>query len=215
MPTATLNVSLPDGVWIHDVSTAFPDATFRVLAALPGEETGVGMVEVVAPDPEAVVAAMADAGGVRSLRRLGGTDDRAHVQFETTQHLLLLSVQAAGVPLELPVEIRDGTVEVEVTAPRADLSELASQFERFGMDYEVVAIRHAVDPGGLLTERQREVVRAAVDAGYYDTPRETSLTALADDLGVAKSTLSETLHRAEEKIVKEFAADLPATGERW
>ncbi len=215
MPTATLTVTLPEDVWVGAVSRAHPEATVRVLAALPGEETGVGMAEVVGPDPDAVVEAMADAEGVTSLRRLGRAGDRVHLQFETTEHLLLRSLQAAGVPLELPVEVRDGTVEVAVTAPRPELSELATQLDRFGLDYEVRAVERAVDPERLLTERQREVLRAAVEAGYYDTPRATSLTALADDLGVAKSSLSETLHRAEGKVVGEFVAETAAPDEGW
>jgi len=60
----------------------------------------------------------------------------------------------------------------------------------------------------LLTDRQRELLLAAVDAGYYDTPRECSLTDLATELDMAKSTVSETLHRAEGTIIEEFVADL-------
>lgn len=51
---------------------------------------------------------------------------------------------------------------------------------------------------------------AAVEAGYYDTPRTCTLTELADEVGLAKSTCSEILHRAEEIIVKEFIENLPA-----
>jgi len=60
----------------------------------------------------------------------------------------------------------------------------------------------------LLTDRQRDLVVAAVQQGYYDTPRGSSLTELSDHLGMAKSTVSETLHRAEETVVKEFVAEL-------
>ena len=49
----------------------------------------------------------------------------------------------------------------------------------------------------------------AVDHGYYDTPRACSLTELAEEVGIAKSTCSETLHRAEETMIKQFMEDLP------
>jgi len=42
------------------------------------------------------------------------------------------------------------------------------------------------------------------DHPYYDTQREVSLSELANEFGIAKSTCSEVLHRAEGKIVKEF-----------
>jgi hypothetical protein len=56
----------------------------------------------------------------------------------------------------------------------------------------------------LLTQRQRELLTAAVEAGYYETPRACTLTQLADQLGMAKSTVSETLHRAEGRVIREF-----------
>ena len=56
----------------------------------------------------------------------------------------------------------------------------------------------------LLTERQQGLVRTAVDAGYYNTPRECTLTELAEIVDIATSTASETLHRAEAKIITQF-----------
>ncbi len=63
----------------------------------------------------------------------------------------------------------------------------------------------AADPGDQAeSDRQATVLGAAVERGYDDTPRQCTLTELADALGVAKSTCSETLHRAEETVVKQF-----------
>jgi predicted DNA binding protein len=50
----------------------------------------------------------------------------------------------------------------------------------------------------------RYLLRTAVERGYYDTPRRCTLTELAEALDMAKSTCSETLHRAEGKITKQF-----------
>ena len=49
-----------------------------------------------------------------------------------------------------------------------------------------------------------DLLGTAIERGYYDTPRTCTLTELADAVGLAKSTTSEKLHRAEEKVVKEF-----------
>ena len=39
MPRANLTLTIPEGVWIGDVSRAHPTATFRILAALARDET--------------------------------------------------------------------------------------------------------------------------------------------------------------------------------
>lgn len=73
------------------------------------------------------------------------------------------------------------------------------------MSYEVISVTPLVDPTNLLTDRQWRVVIEAVTRGYYDSPRECSLTELAATLGINKSTASDILHRAEG-LIKEFVA---------
>jgi len=119
--------------------------------------------------------------------------------------LLLLPARDSGVPLEMPFEIQDGNAVWEVTAPNDRLSELGSQLESFGISFTVEHVCQHLSEGQLLTGRQRRIVRTAIEEGYYDTPRDCSLTALAEKLDIAKSTASETLHRAEERIIKRYA----------
>lgn len=209
MPRAELSVTLPETTWIGRLSREFPAATFRVLAALPAENHGVGLVEIDAADPQAAVDAIAAADGVTVAESIRANDRQVLVQFETAQPLLLLSLRAAGVPLSLPMTIRDGTATLEATAAQDRLSELGDQLRAIGLPFEVESIRGSVDAEALLTDRQRELLVAASEQGYYDTPRRCSLTELAESVGIAKSTASETLHRAEAAVIERFVADLP------
>jgi hypothetical protein len=211
MPRAKLRVSLPDAAWIGSLSRAQPAVTFRVLAALPTEETGVGLVELTGPDLPGVVREMSERESILSLDVLGESSERMLVEFETTEPLLLFSVQESGVPLEPPIEIGDGQASVEVTATQDRLSSFGTQLEQFGMSFDVEWVRRGVESTEhLLTDSQRDLILTAVERGYYDTPRECSLTDLAEYLDMAKSTVSETLHRAESAIVSAFVAELEA-----
>jgi hypothetical protein len=203
-----LTVTLPEAVWIGAVSRRFPEVTFEVLAALPSDDRGVGLVELSGGDVLATVSAMEDHESVTSVSVVGTTPDEAVIQFETTEPLLLFSARESGLPLQPPITIRDGTATLELTTSRDRLAAMADQLEVMGLDYHVEWIKESLDPERVLTARQRELVLEAVEAGYYDSPRACSLTELADDLGLAASTLSETLHRAEGKIVREFVTDL-------
>ncbi len=210
MPLAKLRLTIPAEVWIGDLTRRYPDAEFRILAALSDEQAGVALAEVAADDPGEVVSAMREYEDVTSVDTLGRGDGGLLVQFETTMPLLLLPARDSGVPLEMPFEVRDGTAVWEVTAPNDRLSELGSQLETFGISFTVESVRQRLGETQLLTDRQRRIVQAAIEAGYYHTPRDCSLTELADELGIAKSTASETLHRAEEKIIKRYAEELEA-----
>ena len=56
-----------------------------------------------------------------------------------------------------------------------------------------------------LSVEECRTLRAAVDAGYYCTPRETTVDELAGDLGVPRSTVQYRLQRAEAKVIERFA----------
>lgn len=53
----------------------------------------------------------------------------------------------------------------------------------------------------LLTERQREVLDAAVDLGYYSVPRQATSTEVAEAVECAPSTASEHLRKIEARIL--------------
>ncbi|MBV0923978.1 helix-turn-helix domain-containing protein [Halomicroarcula limicola] len=55
-----------------------------------------------------------------------------------------------------------------------------------------------------LPPEQQAAVEAAVEHGYYRTPRDTSLSDLAETLDVSRSTLQYRLQRAEAWIVRSF-----------
>ncbi|MFL2500982.1 MAG: helix-turn-helix domain-containing protein [Candidatus Neomarinimicrobiota bacterium] len=58
-----------------------------------------------------------------------------------------------------------------------------------------------------LTEKQREVLELAVRRGYYEDGSEVTLKQLADQLGIARSTIGEHLKRAESEVVKKAVSD--------
>jgi hypothetical protein len=211
MPQANLTITIPNGIWIGDISRGHPNASVRILAALTGEDSGVGLAEITAPDLMDIVTDVQTSDSVTELEILQRSENTVLLQFETTMPLLLFPVQDSGVPLEMPFTIKDGQAEWEITAPQHRLSELGTQLREFGIPFTVNEVHHRIEPEQLLTARQLSLVHTAVEHGYYDTPRQCSLTELAEDIGLAKSTCSETLHRAEEKITKQFLENIDET----
>ncbi|WP_256297731.1 helix-turn-helix domain-containing protein [Haloarchaeobius salinus] len=58
-----------------------------------------------------------------------------------------------------------------------------------------------------LTPAQREILSRAVDVGYFDIPRETTLRGLGDEVGVSGQAASERLRRGMETLVRETLSD--------
>jgi predicted DNA binding protein len=164
----------------------------------------VGLAEVTAQQLPSILAEIDVSDEITEFDLVQRHDNTALMQFETTMPLLLFSAQGTSIPLEMPFLLADGEVEWELTAPQNRLSELGTQFEQFGIPFTINEIQQHIEPEQLLTNRQLELSTVTVERGYYETFRECSLTEPADKLDVAKSTCSETLHRAEEEVIKQF-----------
>lgn len=120
------------------------------------------------------------------------------------------TLAAHGCLLVPPLTYEAGEKRLQVLAlsPAA----LTGVYHDLRADYEVtVADKREVSapasaaPGAAaadLTARQASVLRAAVEAGFYDRPRGATTADLADQFGLARSTLEEHLRRAEGKVAR-------------
>jgi predicted DNA binding protein len=206
MPRATLTVKLPEGLWVRQLSTAYPDATLRVLSVMPdgGHDSGVVLLAAETPELDSFVGDLAAADAVTNVHPLQAVDDRAVLQFETDQALVLSSALSAGVAVEPPVTLEGPRATLRVAGTRERLSELVDRLETLGLAASMEYLYPGAGRAAMLTATQRDLVEAAFEAGYYETPRSCSLTELADRVDAAKSTVSETLRRAESRIVGSF-----------
>jgi len=207
MPYAQLSITVPDSVWISEVSQAHPDTQFRVLAATANTASGVARLEILGDDHEIVCKKMREYDAVTEVTILERELRTSRVQVETTVPLLVNTFQDSGLPLELPLELSDGEMTLEVTVPQETLSEFGETLDQFGIRYTVDRIQQSVENDPILTDRQQWVLDEAIERGYYDTPRRITLVELAEELDIAKSTCSEILHRAEGQVLKDFKSD--------
>lgn len=206
MPRTKLTVAIPDETWMGVVSKRYPESSFSVLTAMVGEETGVGLIELESDDPVAVIADANRQKAVRDLDLLSKHDDQALLQVESSRPHLLEPVVSAGVPLSTPFTIQDGEVTWELTTTSERLSTLGDRLREANVEFAIEYVQNveASTADRLLTPRQQEVLVEATAAGYYESPREASLTDVAESLGVAKATASGILHRAEGRIISWF-----------
>ena len=57
-----------------------------------------------------------------------------------------------------------------------------------------------------LTEKQKEAIQRVSDAGYYEQPRETTLSEVASELDITQSALSQRLRAGENKLFQQLFA---------
>lgn len=200
--TARFRVELPEDAWIAEVSRAFPETEFRLLAGYPTDRGAIHLGEARTATPGAVSEAIAAHPSVLEYRRLHATDDRSLARYETTGTGLYEFLGDAGLVADYPVVVQDRWFVVEFTDSRERFDAFRAGLEAADRRFELRSVVEAVRRRDFLTDRQQEVLEAAFRAGYFEVPRDATLAAVADDLGVDKSTASETLRRAEARLVE-------------
>jgi predicted DNA binding protein len=112
-------------------------------------------------------------------------------------------------------EVRSGTLVVSLTVPRREvLREILTDLRAVDATVSVEWLVNGGDSGSVteidasaITDKQREAMEIALELGYYESPRETDLGELADELGISKSAVSQRLNAAETKLATAFLDD--------
>lgn len=75
-----------------------------------------------------------------------------------------------------------------------------------GFDIELEAVTAMQPTGGRvgLTGRQREALAAAERVGYYEIPREGSVSDVANELDISTSTAGDHLRKAEASLARSY-----------
>lgn len=82
-----------------------------------------------------------------------------------------------------------------------DLTNIIKDFQSRGMvTVETLSKFPGHEP--TITPRQREVVETALEAGYFEWPRELSSEELASELGITRGTCLEHLRKAQAKLLR-------------
>lgn len=189
------------------------------------EETGVrvDLEQAVAEDPQRPVLFVWISGGnadrfpevagddetVAELALVEDADDRqlyrVHISENTQKPLYPLDdrMEASRLAVSATVE----GVQARLRFPnRESLSEFQPRVEDRGVDVTLRGVYSQTDPVltdeyGLST-KQRQALLTAVGLGYYEVPRDASLSELGDELGVSSQAVSERLRRGIAAFVR-------------
>ncbi len=83
------------------------------------------------------------------------------------------------------------------------LKGLFNGLEEEGAEVRVLKMSK-VGRAGRVTPREEEVLRIALESGYFDYPRKVGLRKLSTYVKVKPGSLSETIRRAEKNLVQEY-----------
>lgn len=118
------------------------------------------------------------------------------------------------VETELTLLSATGTQEEWVFEFRAEDTDQIAAFQRYCTDHDINIELNRLQSVGetngtgqhSLTPEQREALLLAFNRGYFDSPRETALEELAEELGIARQSFADRLRRGHKNLVGDALA---------
>ena len=204
MAHARIRVELPTGQWKADATRKFPNAAVRLRNSVVADENATEVVVLSDTLRIDYLRAIRSHPTIIASSIVHRSEQEIILQVETSLSPVLTAANHAATPLSYPIELSDGQALIDILGTHGRIERFGRQLTKADLTFEILSLRRNREREHVLTQRQKEFVHAAVDLGYYETPRQCSLTEVATEMDVAKSTCSSILHRAEQAIVECF-----------
>lgn len=194
---------------LEETSRRLPEALFEAVRVVADGSDGVmPLVWGTGGDQATITEALEDDASTdevkvctqirgASLYRLSWT---ARVRVVTK----LLVAERGAV---LSARARDGAWTFRILFPhREAVAAIVESCDRYDVDLQIERIHPMTESSrsgqSELTDQQLRTVETALERGYYDVPRKTTLTELSEELDVSHQALSERLRRGHRRLVE-------------
>lgn len=184
---------------------AVPAVTIAIEQFASDGDPNRPLVWIEADDFTAVEEALACNSTVADYSLVGDVDGRQlyEIAWSDSAESTLGALERFGAHLRR-AELNGGEWTVELLVPtREQLSEMYDFSTERGLSMTVDSIYEMNGEGAAreLTDDQLDALETALDTGYYEVPRDASMTDVAGELDVSHQALSERLRRAHGRLV--------------
>jgi predicted DNA binding protein len=204
---ARLEFEIPSSVWLSVFSRKHPDLSIDVNQTTPIAGNDIlGEFEISGPAREWTreISRYPDVISVERLHVLPGP---GWYRVRYRQPIYLAVAEKLEMQIRYPRIVVNGAFRCETIARGPEIRRLVRALRAAGCHPRIISL-HGETFGpvrSLLTPVQRALFRQALDAGYFEVPRRTTLTELAKRVLRSKSSVSRTLAVVEQKIA-DFAS---------
>jgi predicted DNA binding protein len=117
--------------------------------------------------------------------------------------------QEYSLVVDTPIDcLPDGGIRVTGIGDQETITEALNIIpEGVDVELETMGEYHPDDRQlfSVLTDRQQEILITAIDAGYYDVPRDATYEDIAEEMDLAPVTVGEHLRKIESRVLRQIA----------
>ena len=199
-----LKITMPD-TWISKVSDN--KAKIKLIECIPDKNLGGRLLFEIEAEPENISKILKKINAYEQVCKLDISPFKQGGYLGsiiTNNCITCQALTQSGCFLNHAINLRDAKVEWHlIMGDEKALAKLIEVLEMNGCIVELKSKTH-LNKKNILTSKQEEIIKIALEKGYFDYPKRISLRELSKSLRISFSTLNEILHRGEKKIIRNY-----------
>jgi len=204
--TAIVMIDFPPKIWLGKISREFPYYRIEIKSFIPISQDpfiGNSLIHIKGNNIGKIKKRLAGFQNLIKYHIMDESKSHISINAHTKDQILLDSIVNSELLVNFPVIIEKGMGRFNIASSRKSLDEFLVNLDKHNIHYKVKTIEDYSDKELKLqlTSKQYKVYQKAKESGYYDVPRQITLTKLAKKIGVAKSSLSSMLQRIHNRLL--------------
>ncbi|MFC4451911.1 helix-turn-helix domain-containing protein [Halorussus aquaticus] len=197
-----------DAFPLGHIFDSFPEITIEIEQVVPTNKAILPYFWVREEPVENVQKALEAQGALKSYTLVDDLGDQGlfRAEWDADVEGILTGI----IDTELTLVSATGTEDEWKFEFRAEDTNQIAEFQEYCADHDIeITLGHIHSIGARtdegahgLTSEQREAVLLAYRNGYYETPPETNLGELAEELGIANQSFSDRLRRGTRNLIE-------------
>ena len=174
--------------------------------------TGLGYIESLNNDEEDIIRYIEAMDSSSSIEKMIVTHKTRKRYWNHAKHAIDYpsiseTILECGSMILYPIIIEKGLQHHNILSPNAgSIRQLLSTLNK---RFTNVVIKHLSsipfkEQSQLLTTKQMDAIKLAVEMGYYEIPRKATVERICEKLNIKRVAMQERLRRAEKKIINSF-----------
>jgi predicted DNA binding protein len=199
-----LSIDIPQDKWLATFNKKYPELNFQILSNfLIGENTGITSFQIRGASVKQFISDFKDSLAKKSSQILFEGENLVILNVKEVDPWILNTLVKTELLVSYPVLVKKGKIRMEAITNRSKVDKFLTQLKKKDIGAKIERIGYYYK-STLLTQRQNEIVNLAYEKGFFNIPRNISLSLFAKDLKISKSALSETLRRIFKKLANNY-----------
>ncbi|MGQ3412108.1 helix-turn-helix domain-containing protein [Natrinema sp. LN54] len=193
-----------------------PDVSIELERIIPARDVVIPYFWVRGTTIDDIEGAFSEHPGVKRIQFIDSVEDENLLRVEwaldyddvltTLTETEIALIEAVGTNEQWTFDIRGDT--------RSDIADFQSRCREVGIPIALTEL-HALTPietatEAALTDAQQEALVLAYERGYFESPRETTMEELGDDLGISQQAVASRLRRGIKRTLGKTLSDVSA-----